>query len=154
MNLKIEFAKNKCLGTSWSTEMIPIAWTYPAREHYKSAYFLWLTFWPPLCSWPIFFNTISAPDCKRRLTQQYLIYLCTDINLSGLSLVIFLRTVLSDAFLLLSGIVCTLVRPSRLLGLIRTQTVWHSDVIPERNRSKKLILKKSADEKKNLKKHA
>ena len=25
MNLKIEFAKNKCLGTSWSTEMIPIA---------------------------------------------------------------------------------------------------------------------------------
>ena len=25
MNLKIEFAKNKCLGTIWSTEMIPIA---------------------------------------------------------------------------------------------------------------------------------
>ena len=24
MNLKIEFAKNKCLGTIWSTEMIPI----------------------------------------------------------------------------------------------------------------------------------
>ena len=33
MNLKIEFEKNKCLGTMWSTEMIPIAWTYPAREH-------------------------------------------------------------------------------------------------------------------------
>ena len=40
MNLKIEFAKNKCLGTIWSTEMIPIARTYPAREHYKNAYFL------------------------------------------------------------------------------------------------------------------
>ena len=40
MNLKIEFAKNKCLGTIWSTEMIPIALTYPAREHYKNAYFL------------------------------------------------------------------------------------------------------------------
>ena len=25
MSLKIEFAKNKCLGTIWSTEMIPIA---------------------------------------------------------------------------------------------------------------------------------
>ena len=25
MNLKIEFAKKKCLGTIWSTEMIPIA---------------------------------------------------------------------------------------------------------------------------------
>ena len=25
MNLKIEFAKNKCLGKIWSTEMIPIA---------------------------------------------------------------------------------------------------------------------------------
>ena len=25
MNLKIEFAKNKCLGTMWSTEMNPIA---------------------------------------------------------------------------------------------------------------------------------
>ena len=40
MNLKIEFAKNKCLGTICSTEMIPIASTYPAREHYKNAYFL------------------------------------------------------------------------------------------------------------------
>ena len=25
MNLKVEFAKNKCLGTIWSTEMNPIA---------------------------------------------------------------------------------------------------------------------------------
>ena len=25
INLKIEFAKNKCLSTIWSTEMIPIA---------------------------------------------------------------------------------------------------------------------------------
>ena len=25
MNLNIEFAKNKCLGTIWSTGMIPIA---------------------------------------------------------------------------------------------------------------------------------
>ena len=25
MNITIEFAKNKCLGTIWSTEMIPIA---------------------------------------------------------------------------------------------------------------------------------
>ena len=40
MNLKILFAKNKCLGTIWSTEMNPIARTYPTREHYKNAYFL------------------------------------------------------------------------------------------------------------------
>ena len=33
MNLKIEFAKNKCLFTIWSTEINPIAGTYPAREH-------------------------------------------------------------------------------------------------------------------------
>ena len=42
MNLKIEFAENKCLGTIWSTEMNPIAGTYQAREHYKNAYFLLL----------------------------------------------------------------------------------------------------------------
>ena len=40
MNLKIGFAKNKCLCTIWSTEMIPVARTYPAREHHKNAYFL------------------------------------------------------------------------------------------------------------------
>ena len=40
VNLKIEFAKNKCLSTIWSTEMIPIVGTRPAREHYKNAYFL------------------------------------------------------------------------------------------------------------------
>ena len=39
MNLKIEYAKNKCLGIIWSTEMNLIAGTYPAREHYKNAYF-------------------------------------------------------------------------------------------------------------------
>ena len=42
MNMKIKFAKNKCLGTIWSTEMNPIAWTYPTREHNRNAYFLWL----------------------------------------------------------------------------------------------------------------
>ena len=38
--------------------------------------------------------------------QQYLTYLCTDINETGLSLVIFLRVeqFLRDAFLFLSGI--------------------------------------------------
>ena len=40
MNLKTGFAKNKCLGTIWSSEMNPIASAYPAREHYKNAYFL------------------------------------------------------------------------------------------------------------------
>ena len=40
MNLKIEFAKNKCLRTIWFTVMNPIARTYPAREHYKNAFFL------------------------------------------------------------------------------------------------------------------
>ena len=42
MNLKIKFAKNNCLDTICSTEMFQIAWTYPAKEHYKNAYFLWL----------------------------------------------------------------------------------------------------------------
>ena len=36
MDLKIGFAKNKCLCTIWSTEMIPIARTYPARDNYKT----------------------------------------------------------------------------------------------------------------------
>ena len=36
MNLKIEFAKNKCLGIIWSSKMIPIDSTYPTREHYKT----------------------------------------------------------------------------------------------------------------------
>ena len=36
MNLKIGFAKNKCMCTIWSTEMIPIAQAYPEREHYKT----------------------------------------------------------------------------------------------------------------------
>ena len=40
MILKIEFAKNKCLSTISSTEKIPVAWIYPAREHYKNANFL------------------------------------------------------------------------------------------------------------------
>ena len=40
INLKIEFAKNKCLGTIWSTKMNLIARTYPVREHYKNSYFL------------------------------------------------------------------------------------------------------------------
>ena len=40
VNLKIEFAKDMCLSTIWSTEMNPIARTSPAREHYKNAYFL------------------------------------------------------------------------------------------------------------------
>ena len=40
MILKIEFAKNKCLSTILSTEKIPVAWTYPTREHYKNAIFL------------------------------------------------------------------------------------------------------------------
>ena len=91
MDLQIEFAKNKCLGTIWSTQMMPIVWTYPAREHYKTLISCDFPIWPPLCSWPIIFNTISTPDCKRRVTQQYMTYLCTDINLTGLSLVIFLR---------------------------------------------------------------
>ena len=40
MILKLEFAKNKCLSTIWSTKKIPVAWTYPARELYKNANFL------------------------------------------------------------------------------------------------------------------
>ena len=40
MILNIEFAKNKCLSTIWSTEKIPVVWTYPAREHFKNAIFM------------------------------------------------------------------------------------------------------------------
>ena len=41
MIFKIESAKNKFLSvTIWSNEKIPVAWTYPAREHYKKANFL------------------------------------------------------------------------------------------------------------------
>ena len=80
MNLKIEFAKKKCLSTIWSTEMIPIAWTYPARKQYKISYFLWLYNLTPTWFMTNFFNPISTPDCKRRITQQYLTNLCTDMN--------------------------------------------------------------------------
>ena len=37
-----------------------------------------------------FFNTFVSPDYKMWAMQQYLTYLCTDINETGLSLVIFL----------------------------------------------------------------
>ena len=45
MNLKIEFAKNKCLRTFWSTEVNLIAWTYPAREHIKTLIFCDFKIW-------------------------------------------------------------------------------------------------------------
>ena len=37
--IAVEFAKNKCLSIIWSTEKIPVAWTIPAREHYKRLIF-------------------------------------------------------------------------------------------------------------------
>ena len=44
MDLKIGFVKNKCLCTIWSTEMIPIARTNPARENYKKKRLFPVTF--------------------------------------------------------------------------------------------------------------
>ena len=42
INIKISLAKNKCMCTILSNEMIPISRTYPARKHYKNAYFMLL----------------------------------------------------------------------------------------------------------------
>ena len=91
MILKIEFAKNKCLSTIWSTEKIPVAWTYPAREQYKNANFLWCYNLTPTLFLANFLVHILTPGCKRYVMQQYLTYLCTDINETGPSVVIFLR---------------------------------------------------------------
>ena len=91
MIFKIEFAKNKCLSTIWSTEKIPVAWTYPAREHYKNAKFLGFYNLTPTWFWLIFLYTFLTPGCIRYVMQQYLAYLCIDINETGPSLVIFLR---------------------------------------------------------------
>ena len=42
--------------------------------------------------------------------------------------------------------------PDRMSGLIRIQTVWHTDGTPESTFFKKLILKKNSDEEKNREK--
>ena len=91
MILQIAFAKNKCLSTIWYTEKIHVARTYAAREHYKNANFLLFYNLTLLGFWSIFFYTFLTPGCKRYVMQQYLKYLCTDINETGPSLVIFLR---------------------------------------------------------------
>ena len=47
--------------------------------------------------------------------------------------------------------VCILIRPGIMSGLIRMQTVWHCDGIPERIFLKSWFWKKSADDKKSCK---
>ena len=47
--------------------------------------------------------------------------------------------------------VWTQIRPDKMSDLILAQSVWHSDGITERIFSKKLILKKSADDRKSMK---
>ena len=66
INLKIELAKNKCLDTIWSTEMIPIACTYPAREHYKKRLFpVTLQFDPHFVH-----DQFSLTQFRRQITQD------------------------------------------------------------------------------------
>ena len=45
----------------------------------------------PYLVFGIFLYTFLTPGCKRYVMQQYLAYLCIDINETGPSLVIFLR---------------------------------------------------------------
>ena len=54
-------------------------------------------------------------------------------------------------FLLIIFANWTQIRPDKMSGLIWSQTVWHSDGIPERPFWKKLIKKKSTDDKKAYK---
>ena len=103
MILKIEFAKNKCQSTVWYIEKIPVAWTYPAREHYKNTYFLCFYNLTPTWFLVNFLVHILTPGCKRYAMHQYLTYLCTDINETGPSLVIFLRV---DQFYVLRFLFC------------------------------------------------
>ena len=68
------------------------------------------TIWPPLGSWQIFFNTFLTPDCKRRVTQQYLTHLSLHWYKLNWPIPCDLPgswSVLSGAFLFLSGIECT-----------------------------------------------
>ena len=106
MNLKIVFAKKKCLRTIWSTEMNPIAWTYPAREHYKNAYFLWLYNLTPTLFMTNFLN--HNFDARLQKTCDATVH---DIPLHWYKLNWPITcdlpqswTVLSGAFLFLSGI--------------------------------------------------
>ena len=103
MILKIEFAKNKCLSTIWSTEKIPVAWTYPAREHYKNANFLWFYNLTPTWFSANFlvhiFDALLQTICNAAVPD----ILCTDTNETGPSLVIFLRV---DQFYVLRFLFC------------------------------------------------
>ena len=62
-----------------------------------------LRFDPYLVFPPIFLYTFLTPGCKHYVIQQYLTYLCTDINETGPSLVTFLRV---DQFYVLRFLFC------------------------------------------------
>ena len=51
----------------------------------------------------IFLYTFLTPGCKRYVMQQYLTYICTDVNETGPSLVILLRV---DQFCVLRFLFC------------------------------------------------
>ena len=96
MILKIEYAKNKCLSTIWSTDKIPDAWTYPAREHYKNATWFLANFLVHIfAAWLQTICNATAPDTPLHRYKRNWPITC-DLPESC--------SVLRVAFLILSGI--------------------------------------------------
>ena len=80
MNWKIELQKISVWAQSGLLRWIRLLELIQLENIIKMLISCYFSIWPPLGSWAIFFNTIPTPDCKRRVTQHYLTYLCTDIN--------------------------------------------------------------------------
>ena len=103
MKLKMEFAKNKCLSTIWSTERFPLLELIQQESIIKTLIFCDITILPLLGLLPISLYTVLTPGCGRYVLQQYMTHLCIDINETVPTLVIFLRV---DQFYVLRFLFC------------------------------------------------
>ena len=70
MNLKIEFARISVWVQFDLLRWFQLLELIQQESIIKTRISCDFTIWPPLCSWPIFFNIISTPDCKTRVKQQ------------------------------------------------------------------------------------
>ena len=92
MILKIEFAKKISVGVSFGLlRRFPLLRLIQQENIIKTLISSDFTISPLLGFWPIFLYTVLTSGSKPYVMQQYLTYLCTDINETGPSLVIFPR---------------------------------------------------------------
>ena len=94
---------NRCLSTIGLLRRLPLLGLIKQESIIKTLIFCDLTILPLLGFWPIFLFTFSTPGCKRYVMQQCLTFLCTNINETRPSPVIFLRV---DQFYILRFLFC------------------------------------------------